>query len=369
MNGTSSLQPARFPPWSGLVTLGLLALVAGCQPFRNGTADLTSAMRPSNDRNWTPDLQRLPGVGFSGDLVTVHNIRYCEYVTGTDYTVEWFDRTFRMDQIRSADFLVVPFRNTPAIAHTMLSFGLDDGTWLCVSAEIRREIGEKYSTLAGMTNRFELVYVVADERDLIRLRTRHREADVYVYPTVAGPEQAQRLFVQVAGKVNHLQTNPEFYHTLTNNCTTSIQRQVNQVAENRVPFAWQVLLPGHSARYAWQLGLLDKRVPFDELTRLAHVNDLADRHYDDPEFSRRIRQRHARIGQLAAQATAEGTAAESTARDLAALNGPGASPSGPATGRMATGLAGWWRGLFPAGSAARSAANPGTNRSEPVRER
>jgi hypothetical protein len=181
----------------------------------------------------------------------------------------------------------------------MLSFGLADESWLCVSAEIRKEVGEKYSTAKGFANQFELVYVAGDERDLIRLRTRHRDADVYIYPTVATATQAQALFRDVARKINELANEPEFYNTLTNNCTTAIQRHVNSLAPDRVPFGWQVLLPGHAARYAWELGLLDQRVDFDELTRLAHVNDLAEDAYDDPAFSRRIRQRRDQIARLA----------------------------------------------------------------------
>lgn len=298
-----SLSPARIGRWAAWLSLAvLLAGGSGCRSFQNGAADLTQDLRPRNDRKWTPDLERIPGVRFHDGSATLYNIRHCEYAADGDYTVEWYDRTIGIEQIQSVDFLVVPFKNTPAIAHTMLSFGLDDGTWLCVSAEIRREIGEKYSTLAGLTNQFELVYVVAGEKDLIRLRTRHRDADVFLYPTVATAAQAQQLFVEVGGHMNRLQSNPEFYNTISNNCTTSIQRHVNGIAPERIPFTWQVLLPGYSAKYAWQLGLLDRRVDFDEMTRLAHVNDLAERHYDDRDFSVRIRQRHARIRELADRA-------------------------------------------------------------------
>lgn len=278
---------------------GLVMLFSGCTVLQPGRGDLASHLKPSNDRNWTPDFRRLATVDWKGDEVTVRNIRNCEYVTEGDYIVNYYDRTFGLDEIRSVDFLVVPFKNTPAIAHTMLSFGLADETWLCVSAEIRKEVGEKYSTAKGFANQFELVYVAGDERDLIRLRTRHRDADVYIYPTVATATQAQALFRDVARKINELANEPEFYNTLTNNCTTAIQRHVNSLAPDRVPFGWQVLLPGHAARYAWELGLLDQRVDFAELTRLAHVNDLADDAYDDPAFSRLIRQRRDQIARLA----------------------------------------------------------------------
>ncbi len=274
-----------------------LPVSGGCRAIKTGNGKIVDHLRPSNDRTWTADMQLLPNVQFHGDQLTLRNIRNCQYVTENDYIVDHYDRTIAVEDIQTVDFLVVPFRNTPAIAHTMLSFGLRDQSVLCVSAEIRKELGEEYTTLAGMANQFELIYVVADEKDLIRLRTRHRDADVYVYPTTATPGQAQKLFLNVAKRINELQVEPEFYNTLTNNCTTSIQRHVNELSGNRVPFGWQVLLPGHSARYAWELGLLDNRIPFEELTELAHVNDLADRFYDAPDYSQQIRQRHQLIAQ------------------------------------------------------------------------
>jgi hypothetical protein len=143
-----------------------------------------------------------------------------------------------------------------------------------------------------------LIYQVADERDLIRLRTRHRDAKVYVYPTVATPEVAQKLFVDVFQRVNQLAVRPEFYNTFANNCTTNIVSHVNELKSNRVPFNWKVLLPGYSAKYAYELGLLDNRLPFDELTKLALVNELADEHFYDPNFSQLIRSRHEDIERL-----------------------------------------------------------------------
>jgi len=142
----------------------------------------------------------------------------------------------------------------------MLSFGLQDGTYLTVSIEVRKEKGERFNPVLGMGRQFELMYVVGDERDLIRVRTEHRNAEVYVYPSVAAPEQAQALFLDVMGRAN---------------------------------------LPGLSAKYAYDLGLLDNRIPFDELTKIALVNDLALAHRDAPDFSQRIRARHSRIARYA----------------------------------------------------------------------
>ena len=278
-----------------LTLLCSLLIFPACKPLQVNT--VSDRLVPSNDRIWTADMRKLSVAEFNDKEVTIRNIRNCEYLTESDYVVEYYDRTINLDDIQSVDFIVVPFKNA-AIAHTMLSFGLRDGTYLCISVEIRIELGEGYSTILGMSNQFELIYQVADERDLIRLRTRHRDAKVYVYPTIATPEASRDLFVDVFQRVNKLAVRPEFYNTLTNNCTTNIVSHVNDLKTNRVPFGWKVLLPGYSAQYAYELGLLDNRLPFEELTQLALVNNLVDEHFYDPNFSQLIRSKHKDIERL-----------------------------------------------------------------------
>ncbi len=291
--------------WSGrsaLIGSWLLLVLCGCQPLQ--VNNLQQRLQPSNFRDWSPQFARLPYaiVSEQGEI-QLHNIRFNEYVTENDFIPNYYDRTFHIDDVQSVDFFVVPFRGLEFMAHTMLSFGLRDGTYISVSAEIRTEKGEKYSPILGMGNQFELTYVVADERDLVRLRTRHRDADVYLYPTVATPAQAQALFLDVLQRVNELMNQPEFYGTLRNNCTTNIVNHINRLAPNRVAYSLRVLLPGLSDRYAYDLGLLDQSVPFEQLKQSAWINDLAERFYDDPDFSQQIRRRR----RLPTTSTAEPT--------------------------------------------------------------
>ena len=276
---------------------GSKTLSAITQPIRS----LKKRYTASNDRDWTPDMATLPTIQIQGTRARLNRIRNCQYVTENDYTVNHYDREIDLSQIQSVDFLVVPFNEATALAHTMLSFGIDDGTQVVISVEVRKERGETYSPAKGLGKNFELMYVMADERDLVRLRTRHRDADVYVYPTVATPQQAQALFVEMAARMNELTVDPEFYNTITNNCTTNIQRHVNQLSRNRVKFSWRVLLPGFSPHYAYDLGLLDQRVPFEDLKSLSLVSDLSESHYDDPNYSAMIRSRQPMIERLAAR--------------------------------------------------------------------
>ena len=268
----------------------------GCSRLNiNGVTDRFQA---SNERDWSPEMEQVPSASLEAGVVTLKNIRHNTYVSEDDFVVEYFDRKFNLSEIQSVDYIVVPFK-IKQIAHTMLSFGLQDGTYLTVSIEVRKEKGERYNPVLGMGRKFELLYLVGDERDLIRLRTEHRDAQVYVYPSVAAPEHAQALFLDVMERANQLALDPEFYHSIRNNCTTNLAGHVNEISSKKIRYGWRVLLPGLSAKYAYDLGLLDNRIPFEELTELALVNDLALEHRDAADFSQKIRARHSRVARYA----------------------------------------------------------------------
>lgn len=261
-----------------IVSLVLVA-TAGC-----------GVLRPSNHRNWSPDQAVLPRAEFRGERVKIFNVRNCDYRSTEDYTVHYDDRTYDLEELTSVDFIVVPFRYAPALAHTMLSFGFAGQDYVAVSVEIRKEQGEQYAPLGGIANKFELMYVVADERDLVGLRTNHRLDEVNIYRAKADKEQVRVLFEDVFARVNDLHEKPEFYNTLTNNCTTNIRSHINRMAPGRIPYDYRVLLPGYSDKLAHELGLLAEEGSFQRLRQHARVNELAYRYRDDPDFSRKIRQ-------------------------------------------------------------------------------
>jgi hypothetical protein len=284
---------------------GLLLLLTGCSSvptvvepvaYRPESTTLRpnaqglKALRPSNDRAWSPDQAVLSVAEFHGNQVTVRNIRNIAYRTADSYDVHHYDKTFDLDRITSIDFIVVPFNDMPGIAHTMLSFGFDDREFLGLSVEIRKEKGESYSPVKGFFRQYELMYVLADERDLILKNSMHWLASVYVYRTRATPEQARAVFVDVLNRANKLAAEPEFYDTLKNNCTTNIRNHINRCFPDRVPFDYRVALPGYSAELAYDLGLLASDAPFETTKSQALVNYAAYLYRDDPQFSVRIRQ-------------------------------------------------------------------------------
>ena len=263
----------------------------GQQPLPELNPDLVKWAVPSNDRAWGADQAVLPVVEFHGNEATIRNVRNCTYRTIDDYDVHYYDKTFDLDRLESVDFIVVPFDDIPGIAHTMLSFGFGDQGYLGVSVEIRKEQGERYSPVKGFFRQYEIMYVLADERDLILKQSLHYLCDVYVYRSSATRQQCRDLLLDVFQRVNKLHEEPEFYHTLTNNCTTNIRNHVNRLSPDRIPYDYRVLLPAHSDRLAFELGLLESRGTFEETRAAAKVNYFAYLHESSSDFSAKIRQR------------------------------------------------------------------------------
>ena len=245
--------------------------------------------QPSQSRAWRADLAVLPYADIEPDRVILHNIRDCEYRTEEEYDVRHFTRPIRLDDLRTLDFIVVPFKETPIIAHTMLSFGLADGQHIVFSFEARLEEGESYTAFGGSLDDYELTCVVGTERDLIRLRTDVRKVDVYLYAIRATPAQVSAVFLEAVKRVNQLARQPEFYETLKNNCTTNIVDLLNNLHPGFIPEDLRVVLPGRSARLAYDLGLLAAEGPFEQVKEASKINLAAQIHSDSPNFSAAIR--------------------------------------------------------------------------------
>ena len=249
-----------------------------------------STIEPSNDRDWKTEVAVLPEVSWNGDHVTVRNIRNFNYRTPTDFDADYYDNTFDLDELESLD-LIASYWAGPAIAHIFVSFGFSNGDHLAVSIERRDERGEGYSTIKGLFKQYEIFFVVADERDVLRLRTNIRNdppEDVYLYRVQAPLENGRRLFVEYMRRIESLKTQPEFYNTITSNCAGNVWLNAS-VNPGRVPFSWKILLSGHVPEYLHERGLLDKSMPFQELQQRSRINDRA-RAVDDPaDYSHRIR--------------------------------------------------------------------------------
>src|SRR5262249_48032167 len=151
----------------------------------------------------------------------------------------------------------------PVIAHTLVSFGFDDGQFLVLSVEARLQPWQSYSPLRGICRSYELIYVLGDELDIIRLRTNIRRERVYLYRVRMPREEVRQLLVDYVARVARLEEQPEWYNSIISNCTTNLFYH----GRNRVPW-WltpHIFLNGYSARAMYLRGFLDDSVPFKEL--------------------------------------------------------------------------------------------------------
>jgi len=244
----------------------------------------------SNERDWQTDVAVLPYATINGDLVTIHNIRNLKYRTETDFAPQYYDKAFDLKKLDSVDLVTVYWMGD-AIAHVMLSFGFNGKDFVAFSIETRKEKTEEYSTIKGFFKQYELTYIVADERDVIRVRTNFRNPreDVYIFRTRMKPERARLFFMEYIRKINELKERAEWYNTLTTNCTTNVVKHVRAFGVD-LRYSWKVLLSGYIARYVYDLGGLDTRLSFEELKKRGYVNPRAQAIGDDPDFSRKIRE-------------------------------------------------------------------------------
>jgi hypothetical protein len=133
---------------------------------------------------------------------------------------------------------------------------------------------------------------VADERDLVRLRTNYREKgkgeDVYLYRLKVTPEIARKIFLSYLSEVNRLKEHPEWYNALTDNCTTSIRQHTMPFNPNH-QFNWRMIVNGYIDEMLYERGTLDTGLPFAELKKRSYINPVARQTDKNDDFSRLIR--------------------------------------------------------------------------------
>jgi len=278
---------------------GMLALLVLLRPFRRALASVLVGfvvllgwwwtIHPTQLKDWQPDVARTPHGEVRGDLLTLHDVRNFDYRSETDYTERWETRTYDLSKLRGGD-LFLSYWGSPAIAHTILSWDFEDGLPLAISIETRKDKSQQYSAIAGFFKQYELVYVAADERDLIRLRTNHRGEEVYLYRLTATPERARAILLDYLKSMNELVEHPVFYNAFTQNCTTTIRMHTKHVNPGAQPFDWRLLANGYIDQLLYERGNLDRSLPFPELRARSLIVATAKAADRDPEFSRRIRE-------------------------------------------------------------------------------
>lgn len=246
-----------------------------------------STVTPRNDRDWQPDVARPPTGELRGDLLTVHDVRNFDYRSEIDFTPRWETRTYDLSQLTGLD-LFMSYWGSPLIAHTIMSWAFADGQHLAISIETRKEVGETYSAVAGFFKQYELYYVAADERDVIRVRTNQRGEHVYLYRLRVPRERARAILLDYVESMNALAAEPAWYNAATHNCTTTIRTHVQRIGAAQ-PWDWRILVNGRADEMLYERGTVDTALPFAELRRRSLIDARAQAAAADPDFSARIR--------------------------------------------------------------------------------
>ena len=244
-------------------------------------------IEPTHDRNWREEVSVLPKAEIDGDKVKITGVRNFEYRSVTDFTPRFEEREVDLSHLTGVDLFVSYWKLGP-VAHTFVSFIFDNAPPLCVSIEARIEKGEVYSPLASCFKQAELIYVVGDERDVVRVRTNFRQEVVYLYHVRTSAGGARTLLLSYLERINHLSKNPEFYHLLSNNCTVNIDRHAHKNGRVR-DFDLRLLLNGYVDGLIYSLGLLDRDIPFHELRSRSQISAAAQAIGPDADFSQGIR--------------------------------------------------------------------------------
>jgi hypothetical protein len=301
---TLAFSPALPEPWRlpAAIVTGLILLLSIVRWRQRGLLRVLtvgifclggavwSTIQPSNDRNWAPEVKNSPWADISGDTVTIHNVRNFKYRTESDFDAQYNSRTFNVSELSEVDILVAYWAGK-AIAHVMVSFGFNNRDFIAFSIETRKEVGESYSAINGFFRNYELTYVVADERDVIGVRAKHRvpEEQVYVLRTRMALENGRKLFLEYIRRINKLHSEPAFYNTLTTNCTTQVLDLVKALG-GVAQYTWKILLSGYVPEYLYETETLMQGMSLEEIMRTSLVNERAKQFVDDPNFSALIRE-------------------------------------------------------------------------------
>jgi len=248
-------------------------------------------IRPSNDRTWSAEMARLLTYTRDGDTITVRNVRNFNWRDPKRADEHWETRRYALSKLKSVDVLSLYWKG-PRIAHTYFSFVWANGEALSLSVEIRKEVDETYSPIAGFFKAYELSVLAGDERDFYGWRIHFPKEDLQRFRTRANTEEAGKLLITLLDAANDLAAHPEFYNTLTENCTTEVWMLTDALGLGE-PLDWRMFASGYLPDFLYDLKILDTTRPLAELRARAHTMPAVRKAMADgaagADFSRAIR--------------------------------------------------------------------------------
>lgn len=245
------------------------------------------AVRPSNMRQWMPEVARVTHGTIDGGTVTLHNVRNFSWRSASDYDSRWETRRYALEQLQSVD-LALSYWGRPAVAHAMVSFGFEDGQYVVFSVEIRRKLNDKFSEIGGFFRRYELSVLASTEEDSLRVRTNVRGEEGYLYRVRMPANAARKLFLSYVLTATRLKDKPRFYNTLTANCTTIIYQLADQIVPG-LPMSYRLLLSGYLPEYLYELGALEGADSPQAYRKAGRYTERARATHDAAQYSQHIR--------------------------------------------------------------------------------
>lgn len=284
----ATLLPAAF-----LLSRSFLKGLILCLVFLTGLGVWWQTLQPTNEKEWASDVAQVAHGEIQGNSLSMFNVRNFRYIADEIYDENWETeerwetRKYNLDEIQGLD-IFLSYWGSEHIAHTILSWDFGHDQHLAISIETRKDINQEYSAVKGFFKQFELSYVAADEKDIIRLRTNYRKERVYAYRLQISKQRARALLVDYVATMNQLADTPEFYDALTRNCTTAIYLHTKTINSDDPPMDWRILASGHLDELLYEKGIINQRLPFQALRQQSRIDQRMQAH-DDKHYSKILR--------------------------------------------------------------------------------
>ena len=282
-----------FPIASVILLLSLKDLTKSLKIFAASCAGIMLfylSISPSLNRDWVEDVKVLPEIEIDGKNVKIKNYRNFTYSSNHEFQKNYEEKTYNLDELEGTDFIISYWDGYRSIGHTFVSFRFKNRPPLCISVEVRKEKGEKYKPLDGLFKQYELIYVIGDERDLISLRTNHRAEETFLYPLNLDQAQSKAFLLSLLEGAKELQNSPKFYHSLDQNCTTTLVKHINSVPNFKIKVNMDLVLNGLSDYAVYKMEGVRTDLEFAVLKRCCYISKLAKSLQLDENYSNKLRQ-------------------------------------------------------------------------------
>lgn len=246
-------------------------------------------LKPTGEKDWAADVAKISHGEIQGNTLTMYNVRNFDYKSEKLFYQQWETRKFNLHNLKGVD-IFLSYWASDDIAHTILSWDFGEDGHLPISIETRKDKTQEYSAVKGFFKQFEICYIAADERDIIRLRTNFRKERVYLYRLQASQQRVLALLKDYLAEMNSLVDKPEFYDALSHNCTTTIQIHANATRDDAPPpLDWRLIASGHVDELLYDRGVISSELPFAELRKASRV-DLKMQKEGKDNFSSTMRE-------------------------------------------------------------------------------